>query len=59
VHLHYGLKKNGRYVNPTIEHRNMPPGEPVPAAYVNVFASERDRYFTLLYQPARRLAANE
>ena len=32
VHLHYGLKKNGRYVNPVIEHRNMPPGDPVPAA---------------------------
>ena len=57
-HLHYGLKKNGRYVNPIVEHRNMPPGEPVPAAYVNVFASDRDRYFTLLYRPARTLAAN-
>ena len=30
-HLHYGLKKTGRYVNPILEHRNMPPGEPVPA----------------------------
>ncbi len=58
VHLHYGLKKGGRYVNPTIEHRNMPPGEPVPAAFVNVFTSERDHYFTLLAKPARRLAAN-
>ena len=29
-HLHYGLKKNGNYVNPVIEHRNMPPGDPVP-----------------------------
>ena len=58
-HLHYGLKKNGRYVNPIIEHRNMPPGEPVPAAYVNVFTSERDRYLTLLYRPATLRAANE
>ena len=57
-HLHYGLKKNGHYVNPIIEHRNMPPGDPVPAAYVDVFASERDRYMTLLYRPARTLAAN-
>ena len=57
-HLHYGLKKNGRYVNPIIEHRNMPPGEPVPAAFVNVFLSERDRFFELMYQPGRRLAAN-
>ena len=29
-HLHYGLKKNGVFVNPLIEHRNLPPGEPVP-----------------------------
>lgn len=58
VHLHYGLKRNGRYVNPVIEHRNMPPGEPIPAAFVNVFASERDRYFTLMTDPARRLATN-
>jgi murein DD-endopeptidase MepM/ murein hydrolase activator NlpD len=58
-HLHYGLKKNGRYVNPIIEHRNMPPGEPVPAAYVSVFASERDQYLSLLYRPAQLRAADE
>ena len=57
-HLHYGLKKNGRYVNPIIEHRNMPPGEPVPAAFVNAFASDRDRYFTLLDAPSPLRAAN-
>jgi murein DD-endopeptidase MepM/ murein hydrolase activator NlpD len=59
VHLHYGMKKEGRYVNPVIEHRNMPPGEPVPAQFVNVFASERDRYFSLLYAPTPLRAANE
>ena len=59
VHLHYGLKKNGRYVNPVIEHRNMPPGEPVPAQFQTVFASERDHYFTLLYAPTPLRAANE
>ena len=58
-HLHYGLKKNGRYVNPTIEHRNMPPGDPVPAAVVNVFLSERDRFFELLYRPTPLRAAHE
>ena len=57
-HLHYGLKKNGRYVNPIIEHRNMPPGDPVPAAFVNVFASERDRFFELLYRPTPLRAAD-
>ena len=57
-HLHYGMKKNGRYVNPVIEHRNMPPGEPIPAAFVSVFSSERDRYFSLLSRSPLR-AANE
>jgi murein DD-endopeptidase MepM/ murein hydrolase activator NlpD len=59
VHLHYGLKKNGRYVNPVIEHRNMPPGEPVPAGMMHVFNTERDRYLTLLFNPTASRAANE
>jgi murein DD-endopeptidase MepM/ murein hydrolase activator NlpD len=58
VHLHYGLKKNGRYVNPVIEHRNMPPGEPVPAGLMNVFNTERDRYLTLLLNPTQSRAAD-
>ena len=58
VHLHYGLKKNGRYVNPVIEHRNMPPGEPVPAGLMNVFNTERERYMTLLFNPTTARAAN-
>ena len=57
-HLHYGLKKNGRYVNPILEHRNMPPGDPVPATLIDVFASERDRFFTLLVAPSAVRAAN-
>ena len=57
-HLHYGLKKNGSYVNPVLEHRNMPPGEPVPATLLNVFATERDRYFGLLLAPSSSRAAN-
>jgi murein DD-endopeptidase MepM/ murein hydrolase activator NlpD len=58
VHLHYGLKKNGRYVNPVVEHRNMPPGEPVPAGLMNVFATERDRYMMLLFNPTQSRATN-
>ena len=58
-HLHYGLKKNGHYVNPILEHRNMPPGDPVPAGLINVFSSERDRYLSLLFAtPATRAADN-
>lgn len=56
-HLHYGMKKAGRYVNPVIEHRNMPPGEPVPAAHMTMFTSDRERYFTRLFnQSPRRVA---
>jgi murein DD-endopeptidase MepM/ murein hydrolase activator NlpD len=59
VHLHYGMKKNGRYVNPVIEHRNMPPGEPVAAGLMNVFLTDRDRYLQLLLNPSQSRAANE
>ncbi|MEO7156511.1 MAG: peptidoglycan DD-metalloendopeptidase family protein [Vicinamibacterales bacterium] len=58
VHLHYGLKKNGSYVNPVPEHRNLPPGDPVPAMFMNVFATERDRYFALLFNPTAARATN-
>lgn len=57
-HLHYGLKKAGRYVNPVLEHRNMPPGDPVPATLLNVFSSERDRFLSLLFAPPAVRAAN-
>jgi murein DD-endopeptidase MepM/ murein hydrolase activator NlpD len=52
-HLHYGLRRNGRYVNPVREHQNMPPGEPVPAASLAAFTEERNRLFTLLTAMAR------
>jgi murein DD-endopeptidase MepM/ murein hydrolase activator NlpD len=58
VHLHYGMKKGGRYVNPVVEHRNMPPGEPVPPRFVNAFASERDRYFELMSRSSIRATNN-
>jgi murein DD-endopeptidase MepM/ murein hydrolase activator NlpD len=42
-HLDYRLKKNGYWVNPLEEHRKLPPGDPIPAAYLARFALERDR----------------
>jgi hypothetical protein len=36
----------------------MPPGEPVPAQFLNVFNSERDRYLTLLSAPTALRAAD-
>jgi murein DD-endopeptidase MepM/ murein hydrolase activator NlpD len=47
-HLHYGLKKNGVFVNPLIEHRNLPPGEPVPPSAMAAFQAERDRALAAL-----------
>ena len=44
-HLHYGLQKNGAWVDPLREHRNMPPGEPVPAAAMEAFLVARDTAF--------------
>jgi murein DD-endopeptidase MepM/ murein hydrolase activator NlpD len=42
-HLHYGLTKNGAFVNPLREHRNMPPGDPIPASELESFAVEREK----------------
>jgi murein DD-endopeptidase MepM/ murein hydrolase activator NlpD len=41
-HLDYRLKKNGKWVNPLVEHRKLPPGEPIPAASLAAFVSARD-----------------
>ncbi len=41
-HLHYGLKKNGNYVDPLSEHRQMPPGEPIPPSSMDAFRTQRD-----------------
>jgi murein DD-endopeptidase MepM/ murein hydrolase activator NlpD len=57
-HLHYGLKRNGSYVNPVREHLNMPPGEPVPALHLSLFTTERDRVFATLLDPSTRRANN-
>ena len=50
-HLHYGLKKHGVFVNPLREHRNLPPGEPVPHSAMAEFQAERDRALAALGPP--------
>jgi murein DD-endopeptidase MepM/ murein hydrolase activator NlpD len=47
-HLHYGLTRNGAFVNPIVEHRNMPPGEPIPGSAMAAFAAVRDRELAAL-----------
>ena len=58
-HLHYGLRKNGAYVNPVTAHQNLPPGEPVPTTMRAAFLAERDTLFGQLLGPQRTLHANE
>lgn len=58
-HLHYGLRRNGQYVNPIAEHQNLPPGEPVPAVLKAAFDAERNTLFAAMRQPARALSAND
>ncbi len=48
-HLHYGLRLNGRYVNPVLEHKKMPPGDPVPTVHRVLFGTERDKLFGRLF----------
>lgn len=42
-HLDYRLRRNGVFVNPLTEHRRLPPGQPIPAAYREAFDIARDR----------------
>ena len=47
-HLHYGLQRNGQWVDPVREHSNMPPGEPIPASAMSAFLIERDKALATL-----------
>jgi murein DD-endopeptidase MepM/ murein hydrolase activator NlpD len=40
-HLDYRIKRDGRWVNPVLEHKRMPPGEPVPAEHMSEYADAR------------------
>ena len=41
-HLDYRLRKNGTFVNPLTERKNLPPGDPVPAEQMAAFEEARD-----------------
>ena len=56
-HLHYELRKNGAVVNPQIEHKKLPPGEPIPASQMDAFRAARDTALASLGAPASRAAA--
>jgi murein DD-endopeptidase MepM/ murein hydrolase activator NlpD len=57
-HLHYGLQRNNQWVDPVREHRNMPPGEPVPASAMEAFVAARDAALADLARAARESPAD-
>jgi len=58
-HLHYGLRRNGVYVNPVREHQMMPPGEPVAEVHLALFSGHRDHLFGLLEDSGLRAADDD
>jgi murein DD-endopeptidase MepM/ murein hydrolase activator NlpD len=48
-HLDYRVRKDGRAMNPQNLLRSMPPGEPIPAAFLADFQAERDRALSRLH----------
>ena len=58
-HLHYGLTRNGVFVNPLREHLNQPPGEPIPPDAMAAFTAERDRALARLAGPAAGSSAGD
>lgn len=53
-HLHYGLTRNGAFVNPLVEQRNLPPGQPVPESSMPAFHAERALQLAQLEAASRR-----
>jgi murein DD-endopeptidase MepM/ murein hydrolase activator NlpD len=51
-HLDYRVRLNGKYLNPLIVHRSLPPGDPIPASELAAFQAERDRVLSMLAKPA-------
>jgi len=47
-HLDYRLRKNGAFVNPLVEQRRQPPGEPIGASELPAFRTARDQVLTTL-----------
>ena len=42
-HLDYRMRKNDTFVNPLLEHRRLPPGDPVPEQHLEGFERVRDQ----------------
>lgn len=55
-HLDYRVKRDGRYVNPLVVHRSLPPGQPIPTSSLAQFQAERDRALATLVKTAAATA---
>jgi murein DD-endopeptidase MepM/ murein hydrolase activator NlpD len=51
-HLDYRVRRDGRPMNPLNLLKSMPPGEPVPSAFLAAFQAERDRALARMALPA-------
>jgi murein DD-endopeptidase MepM/ murein hydrolase activator NlpD len=51
-HLDYRLRKDGAWVNPLVEHRKLPPGEPIPATLLASFEARRDAALARFVSPS-------
>lgn len=47
-HLDYRVRRNGTFINPTIAHQSLPPGDPVADADMPAFLAIRDQVFATL-----------
>ena len=56
-HLDYRLRKNGTFVNPLVEHRKLPPGDPVPEEHLPAFHAVRDAALRQLAPASSRAGA--
>lgn len=51
-HLDYRIRKNGTFVNPLIEVRNFPPGDPIPEEHLPAFVEARDQALERMFSPS-------
>lgn len=60
-HLDYRVKRDGQWVNPLVEHKKLPPGEPIAAAHLAAFTASRDAALARFVSraPDTLVAANE
>ena len=57
-HLDYRLKRNGAWVNPLVEHKRMPPGDPITADLLPEFERVRDHWRGFFFEPPVAVASS-